>query len=56
MFYKSIAIHRFPLLDILRCIVFFHHVPLKMPEAFAREVALAAFVGLLTSVIALVSF
>ena len=56
MFYKSIAIHRFPLLDILRCIVFFHHVPPKMPGAFAREVALTAFVGLLSSVSALVSF
>ena len=48
------AIHRFPLLDILRRIVFFHHVPTKMPGAFAREVALTAFVGLLSSVNALV--
>ena len=56
MFYKSMAIHRFTLLDILRCIVFFHHVPLKIPGAFAREVALAALVGLLSGVIACVSF
>ena len=53
---KSKAIHRFPLLYIWRCVVFFHHVPPKMPGAFAREVALAAFVGLLSSVIALVLF
>ena len=57
MFYKSKAIHRFPLLDILRCIVvFFQHVPPKMTGAFAREVALTAFVGLLSSVSALVLF
>ena len=51
------AIHMFAFLDILRCIiVFFHHVPSKMPGAFAREVALAAFVRLLSSVISFVLF
>ena len=50
------AIKRFPLLNILRCIVFFHHVPPKMPGAFAREVTLTTAEGLLSRVFALVSF
>ena len=34
----------------------FHHVPPKMPEAFAREVALTTLEQLLSSVLALVFF
>ena len=53
-FNKFKVIHRFTLLHIWMCIVFFHHVPPKMSGSFAREVTQTTAVGLFSSVLALV--
>ena len=49
------TIHRFALLYIWRCIVFFHHVPSKMAGGFARKGALATLKWLFSGVLALVN-